>query len=81
MALQNPCHYCGGVDWRRAKELVAACEAAIRYDECILGRAARGEVDLTNPDATIATGDDLDALYADWINKARAALARVKENA
>lgn len=57
-----------------------ACLAAIRYDDSICGRAARGEYDLRESGGGIATGDDLDALYEDWINKARAVLARQPES-
>jgi hypothetical protein len=59
--------------------LVAACEAALRYDAGICGRAARGEVDLIESGGGVAAGDDLDALYLDWVTKARAALARAKQ--
>ncbi|KKN31707.1 hypothetical protein LCGC14_0821300 [marine sediment metagenome] len=59
-----------------APELQAAAEAAIRYDESIAGRATRGEYDLSNRGGGITEGEDLDALYADWITKANAALAK-----
>ncbi len=59
----------------REKVLREACEAALRYDEGICGRAARGEVDLLGTGAGIAEGVDLDTLYDDWISKAKAALA------
>ena len=59
----------------RVKVLTEACEAALRYDEGICGRAARGEVDLLGTGAGIAEGVDLDTLYDDWISKAKAALA------
>lgn len=58
-----------------APELLAAVEAAIRYDQSIGGAAARGEYDLHNGIAT-AHGDDLDAMYEDWINKSKAAYAK-----
>jgi hypothetical protein len=60
-------------------DLLAACEAAIQYDEGILGRAARGEVDLRESGGGVATGEDLDALYNDWITKARAAIAKANQ--
>ncbi len=55
--------------------LTAACKAAVRYDESICGAAARGEVDLRENGGGVSTGDELDALYEDWMEKARAALA------
>lgn len=58
---------------------VDACQAAIRYDDSIFGRAARGEVNLLESGAGIAEGKDLDALYDDWISKANAALAAYRE--
>jgi hypothetical protein len=61
-----------------AKRLTAACEAALRYDDAIAGRAARGEVDLRDAGGGVATGDDLDALYFDWMEKAREAVAKAR---
>jgi hypothetical protein len=56
--------------------LIAACRAAIAYDEAI---ARHGLVDDCKPLAgqfgAVTQGDDLDALYMDWMTKARAALA------
>lgn len=78
------CRWCAAI---RALDALAAelealrevCEAAVRYDESILGRAARGEVDLLKCGSGVADGEDLDALYLDWISKARAALTRRAE--
>ena len=57
-------------------ELLAAAQAGIAYDKAIAECA-------NDPDkmATYHTaqGDDLDALYDDWITKTRAALAKAKE--
>lgn len=52
-----------------------ACRAAIRYDDSIAGRAIRGEMSLLADGTGVASGDDLDALYDDWIRKAKHALA------
>lgn len=62
-----------------APDLLIACQAAIRYDESIAGKAIRGDVDLLATGGAIAASDNLDALYADWIDKARAAIARATE--
>jgi hypothetical protein len=56
-------------------ELLAACEAAGRYDDAITHRATDGTYTL-DAGAAIAEGHDLDALYADWMTKVRAALAK-----
>jgi hypothetical protein len=57
------------------RQLEAAARAAIRYDDEIQKCA-------NDPDAMAshctAEGDTLDTLYADWISKARAALAGVQ---
>jgi hypothetical protein len=50
------------------EELYAAVEAAIRYDAAIQ-RCANDPSSMSS--FCTAEGDDLDALYADWINKAR----------
>lgn len=60
-----------------APELLAACEAAIKYDDAIRGRAKNGEYEL-NVDAAIAKGIDLDRLYFDWMTKAKIAIAKVR---
>lgn len=59
---------------RREEQYRAACEAAMRYDASICGRAARGEYSMAQG-VSYAEGDDLDALYEDWTEKAKAALA------
>ena len=59
-----------------AKDLLSACQAALAYDQSILGRAARGEVDLLADGGGVATGDDLDRLYAAMVGAARAAIAK-----
>ena len=55
--------------------LLAACEAGVRYDAAIASCA-------NDPDKMAsyctAQGEDLDALYFDWLNRARAAIAAVK---
>jgi hypothetical protein len=53
-----------------APDLLAACEAALRYDEAIRRHASKGQ--------SWVDGDDLDALYEDWIDKSRAAVARAR---
>lgn len=52
-----------------------ACEAAIAYDNSIIGKAARGEVELNDMGAAYSDATDLDLLYADWQEKSKAALA------
>lgn len=47
--------------------LVAAAQAALKYDAAIQRYAVQGK--------SWVEGDDLDALYADWQDKAHAALA------
>lgn len=61
-----------------APDLLEACEAAMQYDQSIMGRAARGEVDLLESGAGVAEGDDLDTLYLDWMTKAWAAVAKAR---
>lgn len=63
-----------------APDLLEACKAAVRYDESIAGRAARGQVNLLETGG-VAEGQDLDALYNDWIGKARAAIAAARAGA
>jgi len=56
-----------------APDLLEACQAAIVYDAAI---ALCG----TDPEMAYcaATNDNLDALYSDWIGKARAAIAKAQ---
>jgi len=56
-------------------ELLAVCEAAIRYDEAI--RSCANDPDKMASHCT-AQDEDLDALYFDWLNKAQAAIAKAK---
>ena len=70
-------------DHNRAEAFEAmreACKAAIRYDQSIAGRARRGEVDLLKDGGGSAAGEDLDALYADWISKSQAAIVLVEHD-
>lgn len=53
--------------------LVAAAKAALAYDTAIASCANDPE---KMASFCTAQGDDLDSLYADWIDKARAALAK-----
>ena len=53
-----------------APDLLAACDAAIAYDAAIQRHAIKGK--------SWVDGDDLDALYLDWITKARAAINRTR---
>lgn len=76
-------HACEGIPTEALEagvvaDLLAACEAALRYDESILGQAARGNVDLLNTGLGVAEGEDLDSLYEDWMSKAHAAIAKTK---
>ena len=48
-------------------ELVAACEAAIRYDDAPILVAGLG----------LSRGDDLDTLYMEWITKAKSAINNI----
>ena len=57
--------------------LLEACEAALKYNASIAGKAIRDEVEIKEGLA-LATGDDLDALYFDWMSKARTAIAKAK---
>jgi len=57
-----------------APDLYAAAVAAIAYDAAI--HSCANDPDKMTEFGT-AQGDDLDLLYADWIDKARAALAKV----
>ncbi len=59
-------------------ELLAACKAALRYDASICGAAARGEVKYTDGDVAYADTEEPDALYMDWISKAKAAIAKAE---
>jgi hypothetical protein len=59
-------------------DLLAACRAVLRYDGSILGRAARGEVDLLEKGGAVASGDDLDELYNAMVDAARAAIAKAE---
>lgn len=52
-----------------------ACEAAIRYDKEIYGRAKAGDYEGNEVTGAIARGVDLDDLYEKWILLAREALA------
>ena len=54
-----------------APELLEACEAAIKYDEAIRS-CANNPAALTSYGT--AQGDSLDALYDEWMHKARAAI-------
>lgn len=59
--------------WDEREKMREACLAALKYDDSIAGRAIRGEYDLAG-EGGMASGEDLDSLYHDWITKARAAL-------
>lgn len=68
-------------DWNRraiASALHEACLAALRYDDSILGKCARGETRITDQGLGFSDAEELDALYADWMTKARAAIAIVE---
>lgn len=61
--------------WADAAQLgIEACGAALRYDMAIRKRAERGDVTTDSQQGAWAGGDDLDALYEDWITKSRRAL-------
>lgn len=61
------------------ERLVSAAQAAINYDNAIIKRVANGRVNIMDTGGGIAMGDDLDALYLDWITKAQQALATLPE--
>ena len=56
-------------------DLVAACKAAIAYDNAIRNSANDPE---KMASFCTAQGDDLDSLYESWISLSRAALKRAK---
>ena len=58
-----------------APDLLEACQAAIVYDAAI---ALCGNDPDQMASSCTATGDNLDALYSDWIGKARAAIAKAQ---
>lgn len=58
------------------KRLREACEAAVKYDDAIRGKAGEGNYDLLDAGGAIARGEDLDSLYMDWMTKARQALGK-----
>jgi hypothetical protein len=55
--------------------------AAIRYDDSIAGKAARGQVSLLAEGGGVISGDDLDKLYFDWQAKSRKALKMIAADA
>lgn len=57
--------------------MLAACEAAIEYDNAIRKTADDGDYEL-DPLGAVAEGCNLDALYHNWMEKARAALSLAK---
>jgi len=57
-------------------ELIKAAELAIVYDEAIQQCANDPE---KMASFCTATGEDLDALYLDWVTAARTAIAKTKE--
>ena len=59
-------------------DLVAACKAAIAYDNAIRNSANDPE---KMASFCTAQGDDLDSLYESWISLSRAALKRAKGEA
>ena len=75
------CAYCLGIPHGPAMKLfrdhfalLAACEAALAYDAALQKRVVDGQVNIMETGGGVAMGDDLDALYDDWINKTRSAL-------
>ena len=62
---------------RRLEIAREALEAAMRYDTAIQEYGATGDVGFKQDGTSYAVGDDLDALYADWIDKSRTALAQL----
>lgn len=54
--------------------LRVACQAALTYDRAIFRRGQDNEITESLARGAIAQGEDLDALYDNWITKARAAL-------
>lgn len=61
-----------------APDLLAACEATVRYDDAIRKRVIDGKVSIMATGGAIAMGDDLDQLYVDMADKARAAIAAAR---
>lgn len=60
-----------------APDMFEALEAALKYDKAISGRAEDGTIKL-DPRGAVAEGIDLDALYFDWIDKSKKAIAKAK---
>lgn len=58
-----------------APDLLAACEAAVQYDNAI--RACANDPYQMSSYCT-AQGENLDTLYLDWITKAHAAIIKIK---
>ena len=71
------CAHCNTLisERRAAPDLLAACEAAIKYDAAIRGCANEPEKMAT---FCTARGDTLDTLYAEWVTLARAAIANAE---
>lgn len=63
----------------RLREFIEAGLAAFEYDQAIQARGWNMEVTEADTGIAYATGDDLDALYADWTTKTWKALRLEKE--
>ena len=62
---------------RELAEAIKACQASLEYDAAIRRRGFMGEVKTDSGEREhYTTGDDLDSLYGNWINRARAFLQR-----
>jgi hypothetical protein len=61
-----------------APELLEACEAAIRYDAALQKRVVNGVINIMDTGGAVAMGDDLDALYNDWIDKCGVAIRKAR---
>lgn len=62
-----------------SREMLAACQAAERYFQSVCGRAASGEVSLLENGGGVVKGEELNALFDDWVRKTKLALAKVTE--
>lgn len=64
--------------WNAHEDLLAACDAGLRYDAVLAKRAKDGTLEHIDAGGAIAEGKDLDTPYEEWFAKATAALAKAR---